>query len=81
MQTITDDPVDVVVSFSAGKVQPWKLRWGAASYIVKYVNLIHSNKEGQQKIFYFNVSDDENSWKLRFNTENLEWRLVEAYTP
>ena len=81
MQTITDDPIDVIVSFSNGKVAPWKLRWGTSSYIVKYVNLIHSSKEGQQKIFYFNVSDDENAWKLRFNTENLEWRLVEAYTP
>ncbi len=81
MQTITDEPVAVLVAFVEGRVKPWKFRWGTKIYEVKHVNLINSLREGRDRIFFFNVSDDDNAWKLRFNTETLEWRLVEAYTP
>lgn len=81
MQTITDEPVSVIVAFADGRVKPWKFRWNDRIYGVKRVNMIHGSREGRSKIFYFSVSDDDHAWKLRFDTETLEWRLVEAYTP
>ena len=81
MHTATDDPIAVLVAFAGGRVKPWKFRWGTKIYDVKRVNLIHGSHEGRSRIFFFNVSDDDNAWKLRFNAETLEWRLVEAYTP
>jgi hypothetical protein len=81
MHTTTDEPIGVLVAFSDGRVKPWKFRWGTKIYEVKRVNLIHSAHEGRSRVFFFNVSDDDHAWKLRFNAETLEWRLVEAYTP
>lgn len=44
------------------------------------VNLIHSTNEGETRIFYFSVSDKTTFMKLRLDTQNLEWRLVEVYS-
>lgn len=81
MQTITNEPVSVLVAFTDGRVKPWKFRWGSKIYDVKRVNLIHGSQEGRSRIFTFHVSDDDHAWTLRFNTETMDWRLVEAYTP
>ncbi|TAL19861.1 hypothetical protein EPN90_02270 [Patescibacteria group bacterium] len=81
MQHLLDDPISLIVAFTKGKVKPWKLKWGQKIYDIKRVNLITGSREGRSKIFFFNVSDDDHAWKLRFNTDTLEWRLVEAYTP
>lgn len=80
MQTLTNEPVSVIVAFTDGTVRPWKIKWGQKFYSVKRVNLIHGTHEGRNRIFYFSCSDDGNAWKLRFDTETLEWRLVEYYT-
>ncbi|TAK05637.1 hypothetical protein EPO33_00615 [Patescibacteria group bacterium] len=80
MQTLCDDPVSVVVAFTDdGKVRPWKIRWGNALYHVRRVNMVHGSREGRTRIFYFSCSNDTNAWKLRLDTETLEWRMVEHY--
>ena len=80
MHEFLNDPVDVVVSFANNRVRPRKLRWDAREYDIKKVNLIHGTKEGTKRLFFFSVSDDTNFFKLRLDTELLEWRLVELYT-
>ena len=81
MHTETNEPVSVLVAFAKGRVKPWKFRWGSRIYEIKKVNLVHGTHEGRSRVFFFNVSNDENAWKLRFNAETLEWRLMEAYAP
>ncbi len=77
---LLNDPVDVHVDFSGRRVRPTCVRWGARDYPMEKVNLIHSTNEGETKIFYFSVSDKTTFMKLRLDTQNLEWRLVEIYS-
>lgn len=73
------EPVDVVVSFSKNRVIPHRFRSAGRVYDIKRVNLVHATREGRAKVFVFSVSDDTNFWKLRFDTESLEWRVVEQF--
>jgi hypothetical protein len=81
MHEFLNDPIDVAVDFSGLKVRPQKVRWGSKTYDIQKTNLVHGAREGQKRIFYFSVSDSANFMKLRLDTETLEWRLVEVYSP
>ncbi len=80
MQEFLNDPIDVLVAFHENRVIPKRIRWNKRNYDIKYVNLVHSAREGTKRIFYFSVSDLSNYFKLKFDPETLEWRLVELYT-
>lgn len=79
MNTAVDDRIDVVVSFEGNRVIPRRLRWNRRDYDIARVNLVHMAREGEKRVFYFSVSDFANYFKLRFDAETLEWRLVEIY--
>jgi len=80
MHSFINDPIDVLVSFSDNRVIPKRMRWNARDYTIEHVNLVHTAREGQKKIFYFSVSDTTNYFKLKLDPESLEWYLVELYT-
>jgi galactose mutarotase-like enzyme len=77
MQTSLNDPIDVVVSFAHNRVQPRVMRWNGREYKIERVNLVHSAREGAKRLFFFSVSDSTNAFKLKLDTDLLEWRLVE----
>ncbi len=79
MHQFCNDPIDVVVDFSGQRVKPTSIHWNNRHYPIPRVNLVHGAREGQKRIFYFSVSDDTNFMKLRFDTENLTWHLIEFY--
>ena len=74
-----NDPISVQVLFKQGKTLPFKFVWKNTEIVITRVNLVYSSFEGKHKIYYFAVSDDVNYFKLRFNTENLSWTLLESY--
>lgn len=80
MHNFLNDPVDVVVTFSEQRVRPVRMRWDNREYNINNVHLIHTAKEGEKRIFYFSVSDQINAFKLKLDTNSLEWRLVEVYS-
>ena len=80
MHEILNDPIDVQVEFVGNRVRPKHIRWGNKTYRMDKVNLVHGAKEGFKRVFYFSVSDRANFMKLRFDTESMEWRLIELYT-
>lgn len=80
MHEFLHDPVDVLVSFSDNRVVPKRMRWNQRHYEIDSVNLVHSAREGQKRIFYFSVSDKANYFKLKLDPESLEWHLVELYS-
>jgi hypothetical protein len=71
--------VHVAALFKAGQAIPLKFLWNGREYPVKKVNLSYTKYEGRSKIYYFAVSDNSNYFKLRFNSEDLSWVLVETY--
>ncbi len=75
-----NDPIEVTVDFFGHRIRPREVRWSNRRYPLQCVNLVHGALEGAKRIFYFSVSDKTNFMKLRFDTETLEWRLVEIYT-
>ncbi len=79
MHEIIHDSVDVLATFADRHVRPLHMRWNNRNYSIKQVNLVHTAREGQKKIFYFSVSDIANYFKLRLDSETLEWHLVEVY--
>lgn len=79
MHTFHNEVVDVTVDFSGARVRPCAVRFGGHFYPITKVGLVKTATEGAKKIFYFSVSDPGNCFKLRFDSENLEWRLMEAY--
>ncbi len=80
MHEFLHDPIDVDVAFRDNRVLPKRLRWNRRDYPISQVNLVHSAREGQKRVFYFSVSDDTNYFKLKLDPESLEWHLVELYT-
>lgn len=74
-----NEPVEVFVGFFKKKVRPLVFRWRNHKYTINKVNLVHVSYEGKDKIYYFSVTDNANYFKLRFNTESLDWKLMELY--
>ena len=77
-----NETVEVLVDFRWPRVKPTLIRWNNRNYPIESVNFVHNAKEGTTRMFYFTVSDtgQANTFKLRFNTESLEWRLLEIYS-
>lgn len=73
-------PVDVVVVFKKQKPEPLIMRWNKRYIRIQKVHLIHSERVGREKLYYFSVSDHVNAYRLSFSTESLQWYLDELRT-
>lgn len=71
--------IEVLVAFMKGKVLPLSFSWNSRKYSISKVNLIHSEKIGQNKWYYFSVSAGEDYFQLGFDTGKNQWILKEAY--
>lgn len=89
-----DEKIDVLVKFSSPKqdkadkknnsansfgVSPLYIRWREKLYKIEKVNLIHREGKGDDKVYYFSVSDNANFFRLAFYTGDMSWRLEELY--
>jgi hypothetical protein len=74
-----NEPVEVLVKFSRNIVIPTFLKWRDKTYRVEKLNLVHKEKLGNDKIYYFSVSDSINFFRLAFSTKDLSWKLEEMY--
>ncbi|MDO8559455.1 MAG: DUF6504 family protein [bacterium] len=97
MQEVIDEPIEVWASFSplptcasqpvtkprvaGNRVMPLLFRWRGKKYQVKKLNLVHRERDGEDIVYYFNVSDAANYFKLAFSTRRMSWRLSEWYAP
>jgi len=75
-----NDPIRVAAVFQDGQCRPVKFAWRGREYLVKKINLVHHHYQGRDKVYYFEVSDDANYFKLQFETDSLRWTLAESYT-
>jgi len=79
MQEINES-IEVVVVFRRDKAFPFKFWWQGREIEIKKVNLSYSSWEGRVKVYYFAVSDNANYFKLMFNSDSLNWTLLEVNT-
>lgn len=74
-----NEPIEVIAKFAANKTVPVKFLWQGREILIKKVNLAYSRWEGRAKFYFFAVSDGTNYFKLQFNSDNLNWILLESY--
>jgi hypothetical protein len=74
-----NEPIEVIAKFSQNRTIPVKFLWNGREVLVSKVNLVYSRLVGRTKFYYFAVSDSANYFKLQFNSENLQWTLLESY--
>ncbi len=74
-----NDPIEVISSFKEGKIRPLKFLWKGREFLVSKINLTYHHFEGRVKIYYFAVSDSANYFKIQFNSDSLNWTLLETY--
>ena len=77
MYSKVSEPVDVLVAFKRGSVEPMTFKWGKRYYQVRKVNLVHSERRGRDKITFFSVSDEANAYRLAYSSESMKWSLEE----
>jgi hypothetical protein len=71
------EPVEVMVAFRKERPEPMMFKWGARYFQIQKVNLVHAERVGREKVYYFSVSDEANAYRLSFRTESLQWQLEE----
>ncbi len=74
-----NEPVEIRVDFCGRRVVPRVMNWNNRLYTILNVNMVHHDSQGTAQQYFFSVSDMHNYFKLQFNAENLEWRLLEMY--
>lgn len=74
-----NESVQVAALFKHGELVPLKFLWKGREFLVRVVNLSYSRYEGRAKVYYFAVSDNNNYFKLRFNSDDFNWVLSETY--
>lgn len=74
MQTISEK-----VSVNLFNNTPISVFWRNRDYKITKVGLRHSFLEGKTLIHVFSVLSGDLFLKLKFNTKNLTWNLMEIY--
>ncbi len=67
--------INVWVFFKGSLIQPWCFFWHSRQIKVDKINLVHSSKEGSNIFYHFSVSSSGNFYKLKFDTNKLNWML------
>lgn len=74
------EPIEVLVAFRHQRVEPMTFKWGTRYYQIQKISLVHSERQGREKLTYFSVSDGSNAYRLSFSSESMKWRLEEMAT-
>ena len=72
---IIDEKVNVILSSNI----PLSIFWRGRVYKITKIGLHHNFYEGKILIHIFSVLSGTLFFKLKFDTKNLEWRLLETY--
>lgn len=67
--------IKVGAVFAGSTIVPKWFIWEGRKYNIKSVDYTWNDKQGQEKLFLFSVSDGANSYELAYNTVRLNWTL------
>ncbi|AKM82799.1 TPA: hypothetical protein DD449_00320 [Candidatus Berkelbacteria bacterium] len=71
------EQIKVLAKFNLDKIEIAAFSRAGRSYKITRQNFVHHFREGDRTIFIFHVSDEANTYQLRFEPETLKWFLVE----
>ena len=79
IQTINEKvAVLTVYTPGAGPLTPYKLRWHGRVYRVTKIGFHHKVREGGTLFHVFSVACPALAFRLKLNTETLQWLLEEV---
>ena len=74
-----NESIEVQVKFNRNQVLPEFFKWRNKTYRIEKINMVHKERDGNDKIYYFSVSDNANYFRLAFFTRDLTWRIQELF--
>jgi hypothetical protein len=74
-----NETIKVTSSFFRDRVTPEKFEWNGQQHIIEKSKLVHAAKKGEGKMFFFDVNDNRDFYKLSFDTKSLEWELNQVF--
>ena len=72
------EPVRVAVDFRGPVVRPLAFLWRGRKITVDRVNMTFKRQVGDRFVWCFAVSDNANSYVLRYDPETMRWTLEEV---
>jgi len=75
-----NEVVSVIASYNSEKNRfiPYKMRWRLRDYFIKRLAYHHKVREGRNLSHIFHVTDGNLDFRMRFDTEDLNWILEEV---
>ncbi len=72
------ESVRIAVDFRGPTVRPLAFLWRSKKVVVQHVNLVFKRQLGDRFVWCFAVSDEANSYVLRYDPETMRWTLEEV---
>jgi len=73
------EQIRVFSLFDGNKIKPYFFEWNGYRYEIDKIHNIHSGLDGIERFFFFAVSNKSDYFKLKLETKNLHWYIVEHY--
>lgn len=70
--------VDLLSNHLKHSAYPWVIYWRGRRYTIRQVGMHHTIREGRVLHHIFSVTDGTTFFRLTFNTETLDWKLLEV---
>lgn len=64
------------ISVNLLDARPMSFLWQGRSYTITKIGLHHTSQEGRTLLHIFSVTDGNTFFKLQFDSETLQWRLL-----
>jgi len=72
------EPVRVAADFRGPKVRPLAFLWRGRKIVVEHTNMVFKRQRGDKFDWCFAVSDNANSYVLRYEPDTMRWELEEV---
>lgn len=69
------EPINVWVFFKGSSIEPWCFFWKKRQIKIDKVNLVHTSRDGNSLYLHFSVTSSGNFYRLKFDTNKLNWTL------
>lgn len=67
--------IDVWVLFEKNLIKPFSFLWRSRQIKIDKINLIHTSKNGASVFYHFSISSGGNFYRLKFDTNKMNWIL------
>jgi hypothetical protein len=75
-----EEPIEVIVLFSDGKLHPLRFRWRNIAHRISSVTSHWVEREGTSRIHHYAVlTDGADCFEIKFRARTMDWELARVY--